>query len=593
MKVINGDPKTFESTKCHVKIDWYDRVFNDQLEITEDWGETNNHQNESKGWTEYMEQITVSKDADLCLHWWTFLGKNASANPPLVICFDEYYNQTWQYVADREGLAVVAFEYHRNFRLPNNEEGMGALGFGSKPDEILTYHEVVERVIEEFDVDRHRVYLNGLSYGDGSALNYAMKYPETLAGIVLMNGPTSPYNCLRYGFENMSAIPSMQLRSEDDMSCDGFPDGLSFDVKGNYEWLRYIRSESTLWNRDIWIKANGIIDMHPKILTKDERAFLIYESDQGDVIYNEAAKRCHIAAIDYAEEMWQKVYSRYRRNDKGEIERIKPLPEPDKNAVALVVGLKKGYIDNKVVELSAPCYMVDPNLPLKRDHAMYGKTECSYSSFYAPIDLLKKGFGIDYEITDVDNISVWGEGVSNDRIVLDDKIVQFNYHGKAYEIYTNTCIVIADGIVMQMLRPFLTIDGNLMLPVKEFASFFGFCASERNEAIYVTDHNFTLGYSLSRILREEILADEIEKKQFNVSVIQHNNGKTEVSANYIKQGYTVDVKTIPDDGYEVKEIYGIMNGLEAPIDKLEDNRYIVCNVMGELVVEAVYGKKNI
>ena len=62
-------------------------------------------------------------------------GKNAGENPPLIICLDEYYSRSWQYIADREGLIIVAFEYHRNYRLPNNEEGMGALGFGSKPDE--------------------------------------------------------------------------------------------------------------------------------------------------------------------------------------------------------------------------------------------------------------------------------------------------------------------------------------------------------------------------------------------------------------------------------------------------------------------------
>ena len=135
MKVINGDPKTFESSKCHVKIDWYDRIFNDQLEVYEEWGDTNNHSNEAKGWKEYLERIRVSEEADLTLHWWTYKGKNAGENPPLIICLDEYYSRSWQYIADREGLIIVAFEYHRNYRLPNNEEGMGALGFGSKPDE--------------------------------------------------------------------------------------------------------------------------------------------------------------------------------------------------------------------------------------------------------------------------------------------------------------------------------------------------------------------------------------------------------------------------------------------------------------------------
>lgn len=590
MKVINGDPKTFESSKCHVKIDWYDRIFNDQLEVYEEWGDTNNHSNEAKGWKEYLERIRVSEEADLTLHWWTYKGKNAGENPPLIICLDEYYSRSWQYIADREGLIIVAFEYHRNYRLPNNEEGMGALGFGSKPDEIITYHEVVKRVMEEYNVDKQRVYINGLSYGDGSALNYAMRYSDTLAGIVLINGPTSPYNCKRYQFDKMPPLPSMQIRSEDDITCDGFPDGMSFDAKGNKGWLRQIRSESTIYNRNIWLRANNISSREPKILTEGTRTFLIYESEAGDVIYAEMADRCHIGAVDYAEEMWQKVYSRYKRNDRGGIEKIKELPAPDKKSIGLVVGSSRAYIDNQVTELAAPCYMVDPKFPLNRATRMYGETECSYSSFYAPVELLKKGFGIGYTVEDLPNFSVWNEGEDNDRIQLDDKVIKFSFSGKHYEIYTNTCLIIEDGITKDLVRPVLTIDGNLMVPVKEFGDFFGFYVSERNEAVYVSDHKNAIGYTVSRILREEVLADKIEEKIFPVSLIKHSHGHTEISTESIKLGDTLEIKTFPEEGYKVTEVYGIMNGLEAPVDKLKENEYIVCNVMGDLVVEVIYGE---
>ena len=267
-----------------MKIDWYDRIFNDQLEVYEEWGDTNNHSNEAKGWKEYLERIRVSEEADLTLHWWTYKGKNAGENPPLIICLDEYYSRSWQYIADREGLIIVAFEYHRNYRLPNNEEGMGALGFGSKPDEIITYHEVVKRVMEEYNVDKQRVYINGLSYGDGSALNYAMRYSDTLAGIVLINGPTSPYNCKRYQFDKMPPLPSMQIRSEDDITCDGFPDGMSFDAKGNKGWLRQIRSEAR-YTTEIYGSGRIIFHQGSRRFLRKEREPSSYTKVKRGMLY--------------------------------------------------------------------------------------------------------------------------------------------------------------------------------------------------------------------------------------------------------------------------------------------------------------------
>lgn len=299
MKVINGDPLTFENKDCHVTIQWYDRIFNDQLEAYEDWHEENEHANEGKGWTEFFETITdTAMDLNIDVRWWEYRGKACRDDvpAPLVICFDEYYNQSWQYVADDNGLVIIAFEYHKNMTPPPG--GMGALGFGPDKSEIQGYKKAVGAIMRRYNIDKTRVYLNGLSYGDMSALCYAKEYPNDLAGIVLMNGPTCPYNIGAYELMgNLPALPAMTLRSDSDMTCDGFPNKLSFDVGDNFEWLRYVRSKQTVYNRDLWMKQNKA-EVLPTITSKGKRVYIKYDGDL-PVIYNELNDRCHMRGIEY------------------------------------------------------------------------------------------------------------------------------------------------------------------------------------------------------------------------------------------------------------------------------------------------------
>jgi len=589
MKVINGDPLTFEQKKNHLQIYWYDRILNDQLESYTDWSEKNEHANASKGWAEYLEQITdKEQEADLELRWWEYKGKSVRDNlpAPLVICFHEYYNTCWQHIADAEGLIIVAFEYHRNARPP--EGGLGALGYGSREDEIITYNIVINRVIEKFNIDKQKIYLNGLSYGDGTALNYIMKYGDSIAAVVLMNGPSSPYNCTRLGFDKLPNLPSMQLRSEDDLTCDGFPDGMSFDCKGNYEWLRNIRSRSTVYNRNLWLKANDIKGL-PKIYSRGKYVFLIYESEKGDVIYNENAERCHIPPIDYAQIMWDMLYSRYKRNDNGEIELIGEKLPADKDAVAMVVGSKNIYTDNMLVSLDAPLYKVDPIPDLLRDHRVYAKTEVSYSSIYAPLDVLSKAFGIEYKMNEVYNYSDWSEeNPPEDFPVLDDSIIEFRYREDDFKIYTNTNIVKKNNKILDLERPPLVIKGGMMIPVKEVAELLGFNVSERNDSLYITKHKVQIGYSFSRILREEILAETKPELKYLVSVICPRNGEISVSKEVVDEGETIELRAVPDDGFVTDEAVAYMNGLEVPVNRITDDLYYVCNALSDVVIEVKF-----
>jgi len=119
-KEIHGDPLTADKSS-YIKLDWGARLICDQMETYKDLSPEVQNCNAAIGWEEHLERIYSEDPAvDMDYRWWEYRGKSCTSDtkPPLVICFYEFYNTIWQRIADREGLVIVAFEYHRNLRLP-------------------------------------------------------------------------------------------------------------------------------------------------------------------------------------------------------------------------------------------------------------------------------------------------------------------------------------------------------------------------------------------------------------------------------------------------------------------------------------------
>ena len=589
MKIINGDPITFENNKYKVKIDWLDRVFYDQLTAYEDDVTYNQHANEDLGWIETLEQIVDKEnDVDLSVRWFVYRGKSCSdSKAPMVICFDEYFETSWQRIADREGLVILTFEYHRNIRVP--DDALGKPEFGVRPDEIKSYKIVVDRVIKEQNIDACRIYCNGISYGDMATLFYAKEYGDTLAGIANINGPTSRYNIERFGLDKFEyQLPVLQIRGEDDMSCDGYPAGLALDVKGNWNWQRNVRSHTSVINRNLWLDKNGYEDVFPEIYTDRNRMFLRYNTESYPVIFNELADSAHLVPVDYSEVIWELIFNRFKRNEKGELVEITEKSWPkDEFSCGLVAGTDKAYINHKVTDLEAACIIVEPFEELNEFSEFYAKPQVNYASFYAPAELMKKFFNIEYAIEDKKNHTNWLWGRCDENIKLDDKEVTFSANGRNYRMFTNSSLVMIDDFAYSMGRPLLVIKDTLMIPVAEFAEMLGYYTSERNDAIYITDHKISIGYTFARILREEILTGSIAEYQYEVKVLETENGSVETSAKTVSEGHQLDISYKAEDGFTLDKMIVTINGLEVPVYENGD-RYCVYNVLGDVTVKGLF-----
>ena len=582
LRPIQGDPLLADG-RFTVSLDWYDRVTDDQLRPYTDHSPENERCNADCGWEEHLERISEpAGKTDLDVRWWEYRGRSVSGPAPLVVCFYEYYNTTWQRIADREGLVIIAFEYHRNQRRPTL--GLGTLGYGPWDDEMEAYHTVIERTIEKYGCDRGRVYMNGLSYGDMTTLIYAKRYGETLAGAVCINGPSCAYNLERYGLtDGMPALPSMQIRSDDDITCDGFLPGLTFEQAGNEEWLRNLRSREVVLNRNVWMRANGADAHRARILTRGSRAFVIYDTGKYDVIFAEFNRKCHIIPVDNAEVMWEMLFSRYRRGENGEIERIAPPLAADEGCIAFSVGCDHAYVNNERADLGAACLMLVPRPDPPRDSVVYCNTECSYPSLYVPARALKACFGLDYTVVYSSvTRSEFFYGKGSPDIELRDGVIRFEREGESYALYINTCVVERDGKICDLERPPLIVRGELMLPVKELAELFGLFCCVRNGAAYVSARPFEMGYTLPRLLREELLPDEVYVPEFTVEVRQSENGSIAVSAETLPDGGTLRITAAPDEGYRLARVVAAVNGVPAPIYETGENEYTAFNIMGDV-----------
>ena len=84
------------------------------------------------------------------------------------------------------------------------------------------------------------------------------------------------------------------------------------------------------------------------------------------------------------------------------------------------------------------------------------------------------------------------------------------------------------------------------------------------------------------MIREELLVKEKRMTAHSVEVL-NKEMRMKVNRQQIPDGGQLKI-TIND---EVREIQVYMNGLEVPVWKTDENCYVVYNVFGDLIVDAV------
>jgi poly(hydroxyalkanoate) depolymerase family esterase len=110
----------------------------------------------------------------------------------------------WSTLADRFGFIVIFPEQQAS----NNAKGCFSWfqpgDFGRDVGEARSIHEMVVHAISEYEIDRSRVFITGLSAGGAMAAVMLATYPEVYAGGAIIAG--LPYGCARSVQEALQAM---------------------------------------------------------------------------------------------------------------------------------------------------------------------------------------------------------------------------------------------------------------------------------------------------------------------------------------------------------------------------------------------------
>jgi poly(hydroxyalkanoate) depolymerase family esterase len=124
----------------------------------------------------------------------------------------------WSTLAERYGFALLLPEQQRS----NNPNGcfnwFQPEHSRRNQGEPLSIRQMIEKSVVDFGIDRHRIFLTGLSAGGAMTSNMLACYPELFAGGAIIAGlPYGAATTLQQAFESMYQSPSRSPREWGDL----------------------------------------------------------------------------------------------------------------------------------------------------------------------------------------------------------------------------------------------------------------------------------------------------------------------------------------------------------------------------------------
>jgi poly(3-hydroxybutyrate) depolymerase len=267
----------------------------------------------------------------------------------------------WQLIADRENF-IVAYPHSLIEEIKFNvwehftaEDGM--------PDDVEYFDKLIDILLEKYNIDPTRIYIQGQSVGDNMASTYLYAHGDRIAAAAPLSGPPSCSTFYQHGSDEPviyphHAVPVLRRHGSEDtqqplgtlgkiciMSAKGEEPTLDFsETARRNKWL--VAQKPSL---DLWVDVNGCKEL-PKLGLKDRYNWLVYEGDCRTCFYVVEGGE-HGPTLDMADRIWTNFFSRYRRVDGKIIETEDNGSEWDCGAIALADGASVAYVDNKLVSL--------------------------------------------------------------------------------------------------------------------------------------------------------------------------------------------------------------------------------------------------
>jgi len=372
----------------------------------------------------------------------------------------------WHLLAERIGLIVV---------YPNSPDYES---WACQQREIDYLRDLIEHLCGKYNIDRSRIYMQGMSNGDQMTLAFSMAHPEMLAAAGYATGPS--HADILDGDRPGGALPIIQMRGELDINWMLTPET---------EDICAMRYEMNDLNREIWLDANGAQGVLPALSIDGKDNFLLYPGKNAPIINWEIVSMGHREPVYGAQVFWDRLYSGCRREN-GAVCPVSPkVPvQADENTVVIAMGSDKLYRGSSVIPFGegniGPARMFMPAdtghfCPIRTGEMAETEVLCAPAEFFAAA----YGAKIEYEDAHETCLVTFPGGR---KIKLHSQAVLFE-DGETFRALQKPCVLLC---------------GSFYVPVGELCQMlFGSHVSIADDVLCISDHYAVLGRYTARILR--------------------------------------------------------------------------------------------
>ena len=409
--------------------------------------------------------------------WYEYLPSSYDGNSPMPLIVQVHGGGNdgrrwadytlWHILAERLGLIVI---------YPNSPD-YGSWHCDKQDVEYL--YQLIEMTCEKYNIDRSRIYMQGMSNGDMMTLAFTMRHPEVLAAAGYSTGPSAE---IYVGDERPTGpLPGIQMRGEFDIIFRQTEN----DPLDHYE-TRYRIND---FNREIWMEQNGLDEL-PALTLRGKDNFMRFRGNNADLINWEVVGCGHREPADMAQVYWDCLYSGCRRVD-GELvysECEDPLT-PDQDLAIIALGSRKVYLGDHMEEMTkletGVVRLFDPG-PGNYTKTVNAPEMLETPALCAPVEFFRAAFGAEIEYLDA------GDRV---RVTFPD--------GNCAIFHSNSLLVEFNGKFRSMRKPCSLLCGTFYVPVGEFCGdFLGQFVSEASDLMLISGHAALLGRYTARVLKK-------------------------------------------------------------------------------------------
>ena len=329
---------------------------------------------------------------------------------------------------------------------------------------------LIEKLEEKYNIDRGRIYMQGMSMGNMMSAMFARHYGHLLAGAA--GSACSCFLSLLY----------------DEKGCvknDGGPLAIwqsrpeTNNVPENTQLQKYINR----YNKYYWMKINGC-DPIPKISIIGEDNFAFYHGTKSDVVYLDIKNRDHGQTFDDAALIWNYLFSGVRREEDGTLTDIgSNIPrEGDAFALAFAEDCRRAWHNGRIDELTAKTLKWQK----LKYHGLEGGVRVRGEYLCAPLSFLAEAFGAVTETAENGRMA---------RLTLKD--------GRKLQFAEGSIGCMIGDDLRSMYCEALYREGELLVSVEWFCRYlFNLHVSACGGVVYVTDHFSELSLYMADILKE-------------------------------------------------------------------------------------------